>query len=212
MTRRPEPRAFIRENLRLQPAPSVPEISLYTAHSGSGLWRLLGRDGAIPPYWAYHWAGGTVLARHILDRPETLGGRRIVDLGTGSGIVGIAAMKCGADHVTGIDVDAVAVVAAGLNAEANGVGIDLLCGDILAEAPPRADLILVGDLFYDVPLAERVLPFLRRCRDAGIDVLIGDPGREPLPRGDLRLLAEYPVADFGDARDKAVRMSGVYTL
>ena len=212
MNKIPEPGKFIRENLRFLPAPSIPEISLYTAHPGSGLWRLLGRDNETPPYWAYHWAGGTVLARYILDRPDTVAGKRVVDLGTGSGIVAIAAVKCGASHIAAIDIDPIAIVVAALNAEANGVTIDASCKDILSDPPPDADLILVGDLFYDPALAKRVLPYLRRCREAMIDVLIGDPGREPLPREKLKRLAEYPVADFGEARETASRISGVFTL
>ena len=212
MTEIPEPRAFIVENLRLQPAPSVPEICLYAAHPGSGLWRLLGRDNAVPPYWAYHWAGGNVLARHILDCPQTVAGRRVIDLGTGSGIVAIAAAKCGARHVTAIDIDPIAVVAARLNAEANGVALDVACMDIIGRPPPDVDLILVGDLFYSDVLAASVLPFLRQCRAAGIAVLIGDPGRSPLPRAELERVAEYPVADFGDARHTAVSHSVVYRL
>lgn len=207
-----QPRTFIVQNLRLQPAPSVPEISLYAAHSASGLWRLLGRDGETPPYWAYHWAGGTVLARHILDHPDTVAGRTVVDLGTGSGIVAMAAAMRGARHVTAIDVDPIAIVAASLNAEANGVTIDTVCGDVLDGPPPDADLILAGDLFYAPALAGRVLPFLRQCRQAGIDVLIGDPGRAPLPRDELRQLAAYPVADFGGGQDAGERLSGVYAL
>jgi predicted nicotinamide N-methyase len=212
MSRNPEPRAFIQENLRLLPAPSVPEISLHTAHPASGLWRLLGRENEIPPYWAYHWAGGTVLARYLLDHPETAAGKRVIDLGTGSGIVAIAAAKCGAGCVTAIDVDPIAVAAAGLNAAANGVAIDAVCKDILDQPPPEVDLCVAGDLFYNASLAKRALPFLAQCRNAGIDVLIGDPGRQPLPRSELRLLAGYAVADFGDGRDRPERMSGVYTL
>ena len=212
MIQNPEPLDFIRTNLRLLPAPSVPEISLYTAHPGSGLWRLLGRDNDQPPYWAYHWAGGSVLARYILDRPETVAGKRIVDLGTGSGIVGIAAARCGAAHVVAVDIDPFAVVAAGLNAQANSVEIETMCRNILAEPPPAADLILVGDLFYALELADAVLAFLRICRISGMSVLIGDPGRESLPRADLLLLADYPVADFGDARESASRVSGIYAL
>jgi predicted nicotinamide N-methyase len=209
---RPEPRAFIKRNLRLQPAPSVPEIRLYAAHPGSRLRRLLGRDNDAPPYWAYHWAGGTALARYILDRRETVAGKRVLDLGTGSGLVGIAAAKCGANHVVAIDTDPIAVVAAGLNAEANGVELETICEDILDKPPPDVDLILVSDLFYEASLAHRVLPFLRRCRDRGIGILIGDPGREALPKQELELVAEYPVADFGDAGDSAARVGGVYSL
>ncbi|MDB5522372.1 MAG: ribosomal methyltransferase protein [Rhizobium sp.] len=212
MTKNSEPRAFITQYMRLLPAPSVPEISLYTAHPGSGLWRLLGRDNDTPPYWAYHWAGGTVLARYILDRPETVAGKRVIDLGTGSGIVGIAAAQSGAIRVVAIDIDPLAVVATSLNAERNGVTLHAVCADILTGPPPQADLILVGDLFYAPSLAEAVLPFLKMCRSADIDVLIGDPGREPLPRADLQLLANYPVADFGDPCESAPRISGVYAL
>ena len=210
--KRPEPRPFIKENLRLQPAPSVPEILLYTAHSGSGLWRLLGRDNEAPPYWAYQWAGGAVLARHILARPEIVAGRRIVDLGTGSGLVGIAAMKSGARHVVAVDVDPVAIAAAGLNAEANGVALEFRCADILDGEPPDADIVLVGDLFYETGLATRVLAFLDRCHAAGVNVLIGDPRRKDLPTETLVLAAEYAVADFGDTPDGTQRNSGVYGL
>jgi predicted nicotinamide N-methyase len=209
---RPEPRAFIQANLQMQPAPSVPEITLYAAHSGSRLRRLLGRDNEVPPYWAYHWAGGTVLARYIFDRPETAADKRVLDLGTGSGLVAIAAMKCGASHAAAVDVDPIAVIAADLNAAANGVAIDARCADILGDPPPDVDIILAGDLFYDTILASKVLPFLRRCRDADIDILIGDPNRAPLPRGELKLLAEYPVPDFGETRADAARPSGIFTL
>jgi predicted nicotinamide N-methyase len=209
---RPDPRAFIQGNLRLQPALSVPEINLYAAHPGSGLWRLLGRDSNVPPYWAYHWAGGAVLARHIFDQPETVAGKRVLDLGTGSGLVAIAAMKCGASHVAAVDVDPIAVVAAEMNAAANDVRIEAKCADILDDPPPGTDIILVGDLFYDAALASKVLPFLRRCRDAGADILIGDPYRSPLPCSELKLLAQYAVPDFGDAHDSALKMGGVFAL
>jgi len=209
---RPALRTFIQQNLSLQPAPSVPEVLLHIAHSGSRLRRLLGRDSEMPPYWAYHWAGGTVLARHVLDRPETVAGRRVLDLGTGSGLVGIAAMKSGAGYVAAVDIDPIAVIAAELNAAANGVTIDVTCADILGDPPPKVDIVLVGDLFYDASLASRVMAFLTACRDAGINVMIGDPGRATLPRNELELLAEHPVADFGDGRDAAQTMSGVFTL
>jgi predicted nicotinamide N-methyase len=153
-----------------------------------------------------------VLGRYILDHPETVTGRRVMDLGTGSGIVAIAAAKCATGSFIGVDIDPIAVIAAELNAEANGVIMSAICDNILDEPPPDVDLLLVGDLFYDVHLASKVLPFLKRCRDTGIDVLIGDPGRDPLPRSDLKLLREYSVADFGDARESRGRVSGVYTL
>ena len=201
--------AFIRDNLRLQPAPSVPEIMLYAAHSGSRLGRLPGnRSKADPPYWAYHWAGGSVLARHILEHPQMVSARRVLDFGTGSGIVAIAAAKSGAAHVMAVDTDPNAIAAARLNAQANGVEIEFINADILDTPPTAIDIILAGDVFYSRPLARRVLPFLRGCADQGISVLIGDPGRRTLPRSRLRLVAEYPVLDFGAGEV----VSGVYVV
>ena len=183
---------FIKTHLDLIPAPCVPEIRLYRAHPRSGLSRLLGEDG-VQPYWAYGWAGGTVLARYLLDRPETVAGRRVLDLGTGSGIVAIAAAKCGA-NVTAVDVDPHAIAAAELNAEANSVRISLVCEDLLDGPAPDTDLILISDLFYDKDTARRLTAFLLRC-DA--DVLVGDPGRAWLPHDHLAQVAEYDVPDFG---------------
>jgi predicted nicotinamide N-methyase len=207
---------FIEANLDIAAAPSVPEIRLYTAHPASGLRRLL-EDGtadeeATPPYWAYRWAGGTVLARYILDRPETVVGKRILDLGTGCGIVGIAAMKAGALSVIAADVDCHAVVAAGLNAALNGVAIETVLGDLTEGPVPDVDVVAIGDLFYEEALAVRVIAFLDRCRSAGVSILIGDPGRTPLPRARLRLLAEYPVSDFAETGTIGQRPSAVFTL
>ncbi|WP_454849501.1 class I SAM-dependent methyltransferase [Rhizobium binxianense] len=212
--RSPDPLVFIAANLHLLPVPSLDEISLYTAHPASGLWRLAGqggRNGDPPPYWAYRWAGGTVLARHILTHPETVAGRRILDLGTGSGIVAIAAMKSGAAHALAADTDPNAIAAARLNAAANGVEIETVHADLLDADAPAVELILAGDLFYDEMLAGRVMDFLDRCRASGIEALIGDPGRAPLPRERLRLVAEYAVADFGDAAGRA-GVSGVFSV
>jgi predicted nicotinamide N-methyase len=211
-SRTQDPRAFIRQNLTLTPAPSIPEIVLYTAHPRSGLSRLPGGDNETPPYWAYRWAGGTVLARFLFDHPQSVAGRRIVDLGSGCGIVGIAAAKCGASRVMAVDVDPLAVIAAALNAEANGVPMETCCADSLDGPPPDADVVLAGDLFYDPVLAERTLPFLERCADAGLAVLIGDPGRKPLPRHRLELLASYPVGDFGEGPRAPDAVSGIFTL
>jgi len=193
-----DPAGFIRENLTLKPAPSVREISLYTAHPASGLTRLAGTDeDDEPPYWAYPWGGGIVLARHILDNPQIVRGRRVLDLGAGGGIVAIAAAKSGAAKVLAGEVDRVGRAALALNAEANGVAVEIIENDLLFGPPPPVDLILVGDLFYEQALARRVVAFLDRCVESGIEALVGDPGRTTLPRSRLTTLAEYPTPDFG---------------
>lgn len=196
--------------MHLLAVPSLPEIRLYTAHPASRLGRFTGRGSA--PYWAYQWAGGLALARHILDRPETVRGRRVLDLGAGSGIVGIAAAKCGAAEILAAEIDRNAVAALGLNAVANDVVITTIGHDLTIGPALDVDLVLVGDLFYARDLAERVLGFLERCSAAGNSVLIGDPGREFLPRERLDLVAEYTVSDVGEARGMAAKRAGVFSL
>lgn len=198
---------FMRSNLRVQPARLLPEILLYTAHPGSRLSQLVG-DEDVPPYWAYGWAGGTVLARHLLDFPDMAKGRRVLDLGCGSGVVGIAAAKAGAAHVTASDIDANALVATRLNADRNEVQIEIVEGDLIGGPLPDVDVVLVGDLFYDRDTAARVLPWLQACRTAGKTVLIGDPFRAHLPQEGLQLITDYEVPDFGSGSGRA----GVFSL
>jgi predicted nicotinamide N-methyase len=195
-----DPAGFIKANMRLRPVPSVPEISLYTAHPGSNLRRLTGKTGeGRPPYWAYVWAGGAVLARHFLDRPESVRDRRVLDLGAGGGIVGIAAMKAGAASVIAAEIDPNGIAAISLNAEANGVTLEVVGVDLTRSEPlPGIDLVAVGDLFYAAGLARRVTRFLDKCLAMGAEVLVGDPGRAFLPHARLQPVAEYVVPDFGD--------------
>jgi predicted nicotinamide N-methyase len=217
---RPDPAEFIKANMRLAGIASSPQIKLYTAHPGSGLRRLLAieEEGAPdapeaqPPYWAYVWAGGAALARYMEDHPHTVAGLRVLDFGAGSGLVSIAAAKAGARQVTAAEIDLNGVAAIGLNAAANGVEVSVLAEDVTPGPAPAVDLVLAGDVFYGQEVANRVMPFFDRCLEAGIDVLVGDPGRAYLPRSRLRLLAEYSVPDFGEARDAAPRPSGVFRL
>ncbi|MGE0046885.1 MAG: methyltransferase [Hyphomonadaceae bacterium] len=165
----------------------------------SGLWRLSECGEGDIPFWAYAWAGGLALARYALDKPEAFRGKSVLDLGTGSGLVAIAAAKAGAAHVLAADIDANAVEAAAINAALNDVSIEVHHGDLTQGPPPKADLILVGDLFYDRALAKRVLKFLDRCLAAKTRVSIGDPVREFLPRRRMKEIAANPAYDVGGA-------------
>lgn len=196
--------------MHLLAVPSLPEIRLYTAHPASGLGRFTWNGSA--PYWAYPWAGGVALARHVLDRPEIVRRRRVLDLGAGSGIVGIAACKSDAAEVSAAEIDPNAVAALRLNAEANGAVIMTIDQDLTNGPALGIDVVLVGDLFYAKDLANQVLAFLDRCLAAGSMVLIGDPGREFLPLERLDKIAEYAVPDVGEARGTAMKPSAVFSL
>lgn len=209
---RPDPLGFVRENTRLAPVPSIVEIRLHTAHEATGLWRLAEGADPPPPYWAFPWAGGLALARYVLDHPELVAARRVLDLGAGSGLVAIAAAKAGAREAIAAETDPYGVAAVGLNAAANGVAVAVIADDITTGPPPPVDVVLVGDLFYDRDLALRVTAFLDRCRAAGIDVLIGDPRRAYLPHERLHLLAEYAVPDVGDVEGAATKPGAVFAF
>ncbi|ALJ11593.1 class I SAM-dependent methyltransferase [Sphingopyxis macrogoltabida] len=193
---------FIRDNLPVLPVPGIPEIRLHKAAPDSGLGRLAARDaeGFGAPYWAHYWAGGLALARHILDHPECVAGRCILDLGAGSGLVAIAAAKAGARRVVAVDADRYAVAALALNAALNDVRLDIRAGDVASLDHPDVDLILAGDLFYSDELAGHVVAFLDR---SGIDALVGDPWRRPLPLARLEEIARYDVAESGSTAKSA---------
>ena len=211
--------AFIRANTRLRPVPLVPEISLHLADEAVPLWQKteeeLAAIGLPPPYWAFAWAGGQALARYVIDHPDSVAGRRVLDLGSGSGLVAIAAAKAGAAPVVAADIDAFGECAIALNAAANGVHVECLTADLLdgaASQQPRFDAILVGDLFYERTTAERALAFLSRHLTAGAQVLIGDPGRAYLPKQGLTRLADYAVPVTRDLEDNEIKHTAVFAL
>lgn len=212
--------AFIRANTSLMAPPLVPELVLHLAHEAVPLWQKteeqLGEMGLPPPFWAFAWAGGQALARHLLDRPGVVRGRRVVDLASGSGLVGLAALTAGAQDVLAADIDMFAVSAIALNAAANGWGADgrltVTGQDLLAAPPPGADVILVGDLFYERGLAERVAIWLRQALAQGAEVLIGDPGRSYLPQAELTVVSEYNVPVTRDLEDAEIKRSRVWAF
>jgi predicted nicotinamide N-methyase len=188
----------VREHTRLARVGFVPEIQLYLAVDDAvDIWELTAEsgdvDGADPPFWAFAWAGGLALARYLLDAPEVVSGRRVVDVATGSGLVAVAAAMAGAADVHAVDVDELAVVAARRNAEANGVRLAVTLASVTEVSAGPGDLVVAGDVFYDEAMAEQMLTSLRWLRSCGADVLIGDPYRSRLPQHALTALATYDV-------------------
>lgn len=202
----PDTTAFIRANLPVLPVPGIAEIRLHKAVPSSRVGRLAADGDGTPPYWAHHWAGGLALARHVLDYPDVVAGRCVLDLGAGSGLVAIAAAKAGAEQVIAVEPDRHALAALALNAALNDVRIDVRAADVAALDVSDVDTVLVGDLFYSDELAETVTAFLDRCLDRGIDALVGDPWRRPLPLARLDEIARYEVAETGGA----TKPSGVF--
>ncbi len=209
-------RAFILENTRIQPPPHTPELSLYLADEVTPIWRLteeaLAEIGLPPPFWAFAWAGGQALARYVLDHPDEVAGKRVVDFASGSGIVGIAAMRAGAGHVLATDIDPFCGAALAVNGELNGVRIDFTDQNLLETPPPDVDVILAGDICYEKPLATQVMDWLAAAHVRGTRVLIGDPGRSYFPRVGLEKLAEYEVPTTRELEDREVKKTAVWTL
>ena len=207
---------FIAANTRLQAVPHAPEISLWLADEITPLWRLteeeLGAMGLPPPFWAFAWAGGQALARYILDHPQEVAGKRVIDFASGSGIVAIAAMKAGAGHVLAADIDPFCGAALAVNGELNGVRIDFTDQNLLETPPPDVDVILAGDICYEKPLATQVMDWLAAAHVRGTRVLIGDPGRSYFPRVGLEKLAEYEVPTTRELEDREVKKTAVWTL
>ncbi len=207
--------AFVRANTARACPPLVPEIELYLATEVTPLWHAteasLERSQLPPPYWAFAWAGGQALARHILDHPELVRGKTVLDFGAGSGLLAIAAMKSSASHATAAEIDGFAVAAIALNAEANAVVVAVENGDIIG-APCAASIILVGDMCYERPLAERLTAWLRELAQGGATVLLGDPGRTYLPKEGLVEIARYDVPTPLDLEDRTMRETLVWQL
>jgi predicted nicotinamide N-methyase len=211
----PDPARFVAENTALLSPPLVPEIRLHLATEVVPLWRKteeeLEAEGVPPPYWAFAWAGGQALARYVLDHPAQVAGKRVLDFGSGSGLVAIAAAKAGAADVLAADIDAFAGAAIALNAVANDVAVRVTHDDVIG-ATYAWDTILVGDMCYEGPLTERLLAWLTDCARTGANILLGDPGRSYFPKSGVEKLCTYNVQTTRDLEDREIRETSVYRL
>jgi predicted nicotinamide N-methyase len=192
----------------------VPEVTLRVADDVVALWEALEQQrvgpGDDPPFWAAAWPGGQALARYVLDHPEVVAGRTVLDLGAGSGLVAVAAALAGAAAVVASDVDPYSQAAVVVNAEDNGVGPFAVVGDLLDDEPdPAIGVVLAGDVCYDRAMTERVLPFLGRAWLGGADVYLGDPGRPYVPREGL---VEVMAVDVPETEGPGIRRTTVWRL
>jgi len=203
-----DPAAFLRANTAVGPAPLVPEISLHLATEITPIWQAteawLEREGVAPPFWAFAWPGSVAMARLLLDRPELVRGKRVLDFAAGCGLAAIAAARAGAASVEAAEIDPLALAAIGLNAALNGAEVSALAGDVVG-TPCRWDRVIAGDVCYEAPMARRILPWLRGLAAAGAEVWLADPGRAYVPSGGLETVARIPVPVTRELEDRDVR-------
>ncbi|NMG38119.1 methyltransferase [Chelativorans sp. ZYF759] len=207
--------AFIRANTAILRPPHVPEIPLHMAAEAHELWLKtedeLREIGLPPPYWAFAWAGGQGLARFILDHPETVAGKTVLDFATGSGLVAIAAMKSGARRAQACDIDPFCAAATTLNAGLNQVPVETMTQDLIGTLGDW-DVVLAGDVFYDRDLAGRLMPWFSALAAGGAIILVGDPGRAYLPISGLERLATYTVPVTRALEDAEVKTTSVWRI
>jgi len=210
-----EAKAFIRANTRAVSVPGLP-IRLYTADELTPIWEATEKDLAeanvAPPFWAFPWAGGQALARYVINNPDTVRGKLVLDLASGSGLVAVAAALAGAAQVVANDIDPMCEAAVALNAELNGVSIDYLGGNLLEVEPPDYDVILAADVFYEQTPARLFRAMLERAHANGSLILAGDPGRTYFPRDAFRQVAEYAVETTTEIENNPVKSARVWTL
>jgi predicted nicotinamide N-methyase len=208
-------RAFVRRHTRLAPVPDIPGLRLHVADDVARVGRAVTAELGLPdadlPYWAFAWAGGLAVARYLVEHPTEVAGLRVVDVGSGSGLCAIAAVRAGAGAVRAFDIDPLAEAAIAVNARANDVRVGFGRRDPLDESPPPCDVILAGDVCYQETMAARMLAWLRLAADGGTRILLGDPGRPYLPV-DLERLATYRVRTSLELEDAEVKEAAVYTF
>ena len=210
------PIPFIRAQTQITAPPLVPEISLHLATEVTPLWQMTeGRlkEGDLPPpFWAFAWPGGQGMSRYILDNPELVRGKRVVDFAAGCGIAAIAAMKVGAKSALAVDIDQLALEAIKLNAENNQVKVEISAGIDLLKPYVKADVILAGDICYQQDMSATLTRWLRLCVERGVLVLVADPGRAYVPREGMVKVASHDVPTSLDLEDSEMRTVTVWRM
>ncbi len=208
--------SFVRANTEILTAPLVPEIRLHLASEVVPLWQAteveLADQGLPPPFWAFAWAGGQALARYLLDHPDVVRGKRVLDFAAGSGLQGIAAKRAGALSVEATEIDPFACAACALNAAQNDAEIQVLEENLIGTGNRGWDVVLAGDVCYEGPLAGRIEEWLRGMASEGTLVLLGDPGRTYLPKTGLERLIAYAVKTSRELEDTDVRNAIVWRV
>jgi len=208
-----DPTTFIRASTAVSHHVLVPEIALFLATQITPIWQAteawLEETGTEPPFWAFAWPGSAAMARHILDHPQTVAGKRVLDFAAGGGLAAIACARAGAARVDACEIDPLARAAIGLNAQLNNAAVSVL-GDVVGE-DCRWDMILCGDVCYEAPMTGHILPWLRTMAQTA-EVWIADPGRAYLPRAGMTALWQRAVPTTMELEDHTERMVTLWRL
>ncbi|MFA6033796.1 MAG: 50S ribosomal protein L11 methyltransferase [Myxococcota bacterium] len=213
---RNEVRKFILDNTRAISPVLCPEMKLRLITDECALWKAGGNDlktmGLPDPYWGFAWAGGQALARLILDNPQVVLGKRVVDFGAGCGIELVAAMMAGASHGMAADIDDYAAEASLLNAEINNVTVQATTEDMTGNDAQGFDVLLAGDMFYDPAFSRRVIEWLKLLSASGVAVYLGDPNRGNLQGTGMTLVGTYMSPADVDVAGRYLRETKVFRI
>ncbi|MBV8394255.1 MAG: methyltransferase [Alphaproteobacteria bacterium] len=213
-----DPEGFIRANTALETPAMVPEFKLWLATEYVPIWQAteawLEEQNVDPPYWAFCWPGGQAIARYLLDHADEIRGKRVIDFAAGSGVSAMAAKRAGAISVIANDIDTLSLVAARLNAQANGLDVEVSSEDWLAGADgkPEADVVIAGDVCYEREMSQRALAWLRSHANAGRLVLLGDPGRNYFSAQGLEERARYEIPTSLQLENRGMRETVVWRV
>jgi len=149
-----------------------------------------------PTYWAFCWASGQVLARYILDQQIDLHGKTVLDFGTGSGVVAIAAAMAGAKTVIACDIDPESLASVTANAQLNRIDNIILSDDFFTlDITP--DVIIAADVLYD----RENYPWLQHLRDAAPEVLVADSRVKHFPCDSYRCIGQFESCTVPDLKE-----------
>jgi predicted nicotinamide N-methyase len=208
-----DPETFIATHTEPGRAPLVPEFELALATEITPIWLAtedwLARTGIEPPFWAFAWPGSQALARHFLDHPETVAGKRVLDFAAGCGLAALAALSAGARSAEAADIDPLAQAATRLNAARNHLALTV-SGDLVG-SPCRWDLIVCGDVCYEKPMTTHILPWLRTLARTA-EVWIADPGRAYLPHTGMTEFTHTTVPTTTELEDTPSRTVRLFRL
>jgi predicted nicotinamide N-methyase len=197
---------FLDELFPFGPVAGCPEIQVRRSDALFALWEAWEREAGEQcpvPFWAVVWPAAAVLARFLLDQPDLVRGREVMEIGCGGAVGSIAAARAGARKVTANDIDLVALAIARQNAAHNQVTLQFDSENrIETGSIGQSQLILCSDFFYAKIESLALAALLDKWRKESVTILIADGGRAFVP-GDYReILFEKSVEVDSDLEGK----------